>query len=324
MAAIRNKGEFQWHVQVRRKGYPPQTRTFETKAAADSWARLVESEMDRGMFVSQAESERTTLNEACGRYAREILPTKKGYRADQVRLNTLKSYIGRYSLASLTSSIVAKFRDLRLKEVGPQSVIHELGLLNRVLRAAHIDWGITLPGGFPTTYIRRPKKPQGRDRRLQPGELDVLLDHTESAQLRRIILFALETAMRRSEMCSLQWQHVNLRKRVVKIVDTKNGESRAVPLSSRATDVLQSLPRQIDGRVFSLRPDSVTQAFERACRRAGIEGLTLHDLRHEATSRLFELGLDMMEVSAITGHKTPQMLKRYTHLRAEDLARKLK
>ena len=323
MATIRNKGQFQWHVQVRKKGYPPQTRTFETKAIAEAWARMVESEMDRGTFVSRAEAERTTVNEALDRYAREILPTKKGRRVDEVRLKTLKSCFGRYTLASLTSSIVAKFRDARLKEVGPQSVIHELGLLNRVLKAAHIDWGIALPGGLPTAQIRRPKKPQGRDRRLESGELDALLEHAESGELRRIVLFALETSMRRGELCDLQWETVDLHKRVVKLLNTKNGESRTVPLSSRAIEVLQSLPRLLDGRVFSLRPDSITHAFDRACRRAGIVNLTFHDLRHEATSRLFELGLDMMEVSTITGHKTPQMLKRYTHLRAQDLARKL-
>ena len=96
-----------------------------------------------------------------------------------------------------------------------------------------------------------------------------------------------------------------------------------MPLSSRALTVLTHLPRRVDGKVWGMRADSITQAFERACSRASIENLRFHDLRHEAASRLFEKGLNPMQVAAITGHKTLQMLKRYTHLKAEDLAKML-
>ncbi len=107
------------------------------------------------------------------------------------------------------------------------------------------------------------------------------------------------------------------------VPDSKTGDPRRVPLSSRALAVLDALPRRLDGKVWGMRADSITQAFDRACRRAAIDDLRFHDLRHEATSRLFEKGFNPMEVSAITGHKTLQMLKRYTHLRAEDLAKRL-
>ena len=104
---------------------------------------------------------------------------------------------------------------------------------------------------------------------------------------------------------------------------SKNGDARTVPLSSRAVVTLEALPRNLDGRVFCATYEGVKQSYNRACKRANITGLTFHDLRHEATSRLFEKGFNPMEVSAITGHKTLQMLKRYTHLRAEDLARRM-
>ena len=107
------------------------------------------------------------------------------------------------------------------------------------------------------------------------------------------------------------------------VPDTKNGDPRMVPLSTTAAGILRDLPRRIDGKVWGVRADSITQAFDRACRRANIEDLRFHDLRHEATSRLFEKGLNLMQVAAITGHKTLQMLKRYTHLRVEDLAKLL-
>ena len=121
----------------------------------------------------------------------------------------------------------------------------------------------------------------------------------------------------------MRWDHLDRRARVLLIPETKTGTPRRVPLSTAALGVLDGLPRRLDGRVWGMRPDSISQAFERVCKVAGIEGLTFHDLRHEATSRLFEKGLNPMEVAAITGHKTLQMLKRYTHLRAEDLVGRL-
>ena len=143
------------------------------------------------------------------------------------------------------------------------------------------------------------------------------------------ITWAIETAMRRGEIAAMRWEHLDRQARVLLIPETKNGTPREVPLSTVALQVLDSLPRRLDGRVWTMRPDSISQAFERVCRLAsagkatGIKGLTFHDLRHEATSRLFEKGLNPMEVAAITGHKTLQMLKRYTHLKAKDLVERL-
>ena len=117
----------------------------------------------------------------------------------------------------------------------------------------------------------------------------------------------------------MRWEHLDRKARTLLIPETKTNTPRKVPLSAKAMAVLDALPRQIDGRIWGMRPDSITQAFERVCEAAKIEGLPFHDLRHEATSRLFEKGLNPMRVAAITGHKTLQMLKRYTHLRAEDL-----
>ena len=138
-----------------------------------------------------------------------------------------------------------------------------------------------------------------------------------------LVEFALETAMRQSELLKLQWRDIDLRSRTAYLGDTKNSESRTVPLSSRAVTLLAQLPRSIDRRVFPLTKRAVHQAFHRACIRAKLIDLRFHDLRHEAVSRLFELGLNPMEVATISGHKTLQMLKRYTHLNAEELARKL-
>lgn len=341
MATIRKKGELQWHVQIRRKGYPAQTGTFSTRADAEAWARGIESEMDRGVFRSLAEAEKTTLSVILDRYEDEVLPSKKGKAADKSRVKTLKARLGTLKLAAITSATVASFRDSRLKEVGEQSVIHELNLLNRILKTAVIDWGISLPSGIPTSLVRKPKKPQGRERRASQAEIDAIAASSESNELAGIVRLAAETAMRRGEIGKIQWHDVDLTKRVLTLHDTKNGDRRDVALSSAAVAVLKSLPRRLDGRAFGLRPESISQAFERArdrartthekeCEKAGrkpdrefLVGLRFHDLRHEAASRLFEKGLNPMEVASITGHKTLQMLKRYTHLKAEDLAKRL-
>ena len=170
-----------------------------------------------------------------------------------------------------------------------------------------------------------PTKGKARDRRLEPGEEEKLLKYAEKygGHIKVIIQLAIETGARRSELGELRWENIKLSSRTATFIDTKNGDNRTIPLSSKAIEIFKSFPRQITGDVFSIRSDSITQAFGRICKLADIEDLRFHDLRHEATSRFFEMGLSIMEVSSITGHKDLAMLKRYTHLKAEDLAKKL-
>lgn len=325
MPTIRKKGEGQYHVQIRKRGYPAQTKTFTKEADARRWATIIESEMERGVFVSRTEAEATLTKEVLHRFANEILPTKRSEQSDRSRIKTLIAWFGDYRLASLTSNLVARFRDQRLKAVGPQSVIHEINLLNRVLKTASMDWGISMPGGLPTAQVRKPTKPRGRDRRVSATEITKILAATESSELRTVVTIALETGMRRSELASLSWEEINLPSQTAHLPKTKTDVPRTVPLSQAAIEALIAFGVQAEGRVFSLQPESMSQAFERACgpQRADVPDVRFHDLRHEATSRLFEKGLNVMEVAAITGHKTLEMLKRYTHLRAEDLAKKL-
>lgn len=325
MPTIRKKGEGQYHVQIRKRGYPTQTKTFTKEADARRWATIIESEMERGVFVSRTEAEATLVKDVLQRFATEILPTKRSEQSDKSRIKTLTEAFGDYRLASLNSTQVARFRDQRLKVVGPQSVIHEINLLNRVLKTATMDWGIALPGGLPTAQVRKPAKPRGRDRRVTEEEITKITENTESTELRTIITLAVETGMRRSELASLTWKETDLKKQTVYLPKTKTDVPRTVPLSRVAVNALQVLGVKHEGKIFNLQAESMSQAFERACEphRANISGVRFHDLRHEATSRLFEKGLNVMEVAAITGHKTLDMLKRYTHLRAEDLAKKL-
>ncbi len=342
MADIRKRGDYQWQVRIRRKGHPSQTRTFDTKVQAEAWARQIEGEMDRGVFVSRKEAENTTLSEALARYEREVTVKKKGHQEKALIKRWLSHPLSKRSLASLQGKDIAAYRDKRAGEgASPNTIRLELALISHLFTVAVKEWGM---GDLvnPVQQIRKPKLPQGRDRRLRPGELDRILSSSDSPALSSLVRFAIETGMRRSEIAGMTWDRVDLKKKTVSLHDTKNGEKRIVPLSPEAVRILSGLPRRLDGEVWGMEPDSITQAFLRALARAKeayekecqekrvkpdpsyLVDLTFHDLRHEATSRFFEKGLNPMQVAAITGHKTLQMLKRYTHLKAEDLAELLK
>ena len=321
MATIRKRGKH-WQAQIRKRGYPSISKTFNSHSAANTWAKTVESELERGIYLDRTLSEHTLVRDILQRYESEVIPALRGAYSEKYRLRLLDDYFGNYSLAALNTSHLATYRENRLLSVSAHSVKRELGLLNRVLKRAHFEWNIPLPFGVPK--VKNPKTPSGRERRLNHNEEERLLSALDNNPIMcSVILFALETAMRRGEISNIRWSHVNLKDKTLTIPITKTDVSRTIPLSVKARNILTSLPIRIDGYIFGLRPDSISQAFHRACIKAEIEDLRFHDLRHEATSRLFEKGLNTMEVSCITGHKTLEMLKRYTHLKAQNLVKKI-
>ena len=178
-----------------------------------------------------------------------------------------------------------------------------------------------------------PKPGKPRTRRLEAGEEQALLAACAASgahYLHSFVVLALETAMRFGELAGVTWANVNFEKRTIYLPDTKNGHARTVPLSTRAVAALQILPRAISGRLFSAKPGSIRSAFLIAFKKARLlnggallQNLRFHDLRHEAVTRLFEKGLNPIEVGMISGHKTLSMLQRYTHLRSEELVVKL-
>ena len=315
-----------WRALIRRRGYPPLTRTFDSKAKAETWARQIEGEMDRGVFVSRAEAENTTLADALDRYAAEVSSSKKTANREIYTIRWWQtSALGPRSLASIRGKdIMAMLAAKEAEGAAPHTIHLYLALLSHLFTVARRAWGMEGLSN-PTEFVRKPKLPQGRDRRLIDDEQIRLLNAAQAygGEIGAIITWAIETAMRRGEIAAMRWEHLDRKDRVLLIPETKNGTPRQVPLSTVALGVLDGLPKRGDGRIWGMRPDSISQAFERVCKAAGIEGLTFHDLRHEATSRLFEKGLGLMEVASITGHKSLQMLKRYTHLKAKDLVGRL-
>ena len=179
----------------------------------------------------------------------------------------------------------------------------------------------------PVDKVKMPPSSPARNRRLEDGEFERLKEaakQTKNPHIWPVIVFAIETGMRRGEILGLQWEHVDLDRRIAYLPLNKNGSSREVPLSTKAAQVLTAQRQRNDKpSLFPVSPNGFRLAWERLRSRAGLSDLRFHDLRHEAISRFFELSLNIPEVAVISGHNDPRMLFRYTHLRAEDLVSRL-
>jgi integrase len=325
MATIRKRSTGSYEVQIRRQGFKTITKTFKSKTEAQKWARKTEADIEAGSYVNFDPARTTTLADTIDRYIELVLPKKKSTEPDFIRLQKLKEQLGQYSLLNLSPSVLSSYRDQRAATVTDSTVRRELSLLSRLLSFAQKDLGLHLPQGNPVRLIRIPKEHPHRTRRLEGTEKDLILQSLRSKQVKVFLEVLIETAMRRSELGLLQWADIDLDQGLAFLRDTKNGHSRMVPLSTRARTLLASLEsaRLKKGLLFTIKPEAVTLAFRRACERLGIENLHLHDLRREATSRLFEKGLSAPEVQTITGHRTLSMLAVYTRLKAEDLVQKV-
>lgn len=326
MASFRQRGG-KWQARVLRNGYPDQTQTFETKADAEKWARSVESEIDKGQFANVSEAQRTTLGDLIARYLAEVTPTMKGATEDTIRLKAImRKPIARWSMANLSAARIAAYRDERLKEVSGGTVIRELAYLSSIINHSRREWGINVPN--PVQMVRKPQSPQARSRVLTDEEVSKLLQALEpigrrSHWTKPAVQLALATAMRRGELLSLRWEHIDLDGRTAFLPDTKNGDSRTVPLSSVAVQVLAELPRHISGTVFPVKAFTLDAAFKRGVRRTGLDGVRFHDLRRTAITRIAEKLPNVIELAAVSGHKSLMVLKRYYRPSAMDLAKKL-
>lgn len=326
MATIR-KLRGKWQAQVRRKGMAPRAKSFDSKADAERWARNLEAEVDRcGVLPDTRLAENTTLAEILTRYKDEVSPKKRSAVSEVARINgIIRRPICYRTLTLLSTADLAAYRDERLKTVSPATVVRELNTISHAIDTARRDWGIHLAQN-PCKLVRRPPPPRGRVRRLQEGEEHRLLAAARAGRtpyMEPLIALALETGARRGELLALDWRHVDLDRRVAHVPITKTGVPRDLPLSTRAVETLRALGPKNEGPVFSVQPNAVRLSWDRLVRRAGIEDLNLHDLRHEAITRFFERGLNVIEVAAISGHRELKMLQRYTHLRAADLCQRL-
>lgn len=298
MATIRRRGPHQWHAQVRRLGWPSQTKTFNTKAEAEAWAAMIESEMNRGVWLDRSEAEITTLHALLDRYEAEVMPALKGaVREKSVISLWRQTPLAKRAMATIRSGDVAQQRDAWLSAgLAPATVLRRLARLSHLFNTARKEWGMESLSN-PVELVRKPTPNNARTRRVvappvggrkgggrAADELARISAASESRMLPAILTLAVETAMRRGEIAALRWENIDLGRRVAHLPETKNGNARDVPLSSAAVDVLAGLlprkerqgqrrkalavPADLRGQVFATHPDGITRAFERALQRA--------------------------------------------------------
>lgn len=274
-----------------------------------------------------------TLRDALDKYINTVSSEKKGWQQELYRSNVIKKYnLSKKFMHEITSVDISCYRDDRLsaihertkKKISGNTVRLELAFLSSVFKLAQVEWGVC--NNNPVLAVRKPKIGKGRERRLLKSEERKISKYFDLHDPNVFVIFnlALETAMRQGEILGLLWENINLSIGVAHLPETKNGTWRDVPLSKKARDLLLEMGPKTNGRVFSFTSNAFKSKWRKSIIKMGVIDLRFHDLRHEAISRLFELGtLNMIEIASISGHKSLAMLKRYTHLRAYQLVKKI-
>lgn len=321
-----------WRAEVAKLGVRD-SQTFDTKAAAVAWATAREVEIASQNGKSRS-TVAMTLSEALRRYKRDVSPTKAGQRWEELRLDNFDKsleWVGEL-MSSITSDQIAQWRDSRLKTVQTSTVRREMTLLSSVFEIARTEWKACLVN--PVRDTRRPSNMPHRERRVAQSEITALINRfgfvegqpptTMLQELAYAFLIAIETAMRQGEILGMTAKWVKLPERFVRLPKTKNGSSRNVPLSTRAGELLEPLYRGKgpDDRLFRLESGSADTLFRRIRDELKIDGLTFHDTRHEAITRLARK-VDVLDLARITGHKDLKSLMVYYNATAAELAERL-
>ena len=327
MATFRKRNG-KWQARVTRKGYDTLCKTFESKKDAQYWARGIESNIDKGAYKNLRYAQKITFKELIERFISEVTPSMRGAAADTYRLRAIaRRPISKLSMTALTPTKLAEYRDQRLKVIAPNTMLRELSYFSAIINHARREWGLNIEN--PVVMIKKPPMPEGRTRVLTEDEKIRIINAIQKAKpantnvwVPAIIEFALATAMRLGEITSLLWKDVDFNNRTAFLPITKNGSCRYVPLSNTAIKILNELPRNHD-RVFPFINGSVSLAFTRYSRKAGVKGVRFHDLRHTAITAMSGKLTNVIELSSVTGHRSLSMLKRYIHLNIGELAKKL-
>ncbi|SOR31355.1 Integrase family protein [Methylorubrum extorquens] len=326
MATIRKRGR-SWQVQVRHVGFPTRSKSFSSKAAAVAWAQARERDYaPTDAPTNRSASDSLTVGELLQRYQTEVTALKRGYASENCRINNMLGHpVATVSVTNISSRHFAEYRNNRLKKVGADTVRRELTIFRHCFEIAKKEWEISLIKN-PLHDIRFPNPGLPREERLPTdGEsrLELEIAALRNRHIAAAIKLAIETGMRRGELLSLKWKDVDLVQGTARIHETKNGRPRTIPLTPAAIRELERIERKGE-RVIPVSANAIHLCWNRIRTRAGLGGLRFHDLRHEAISRFFELGLTVPEVALISGHRSLSMLHRYTHLRPENVARKLR
>jgi integrase len=327
------------------------TKTFESASLAAKWLAAIETDIARGQYMDQTHAQRQTLGGVIEQYQTDCLGEDSEKRGAEKEKNhpkiVLEDEVCKIKMADLTSADLVKFRDRMKKyKYAPATIVRRLNLVQTVIEHARREWKIHLPGN-PMQMVKRPAgADRKRDRVFLPLKTDdprrvngqrvkteeeLLFAECEKSYhelLAPIVRFAILTAMRQDEIVGLKWKDIDLDKgtavvRGARGTVTKNNEIREVPLLPAAIQLLKDLkPEESEriGHVFAIEQNPLKMAFRRATKKAKIDDLTFHDLRHIATSRLAKIYKNPLDLKRVTGHKDLKSLDRYYHTTAEELA----
>ncbi|QYY30283.1 site-specific integrase [Cupriavidus pinatubonensis] len=336
MASVIKVGN-KWRAQVRRKGHPPVTRTFEKKSHAERWAQDVESQLRGGGFADDRKLAEFTIRRLIEDYEEEVGKLRPIGRSKSGALAMLKRHIGDTSLARLSEASVVDYAKRRkAMGAGGVTVAMEFTYLDGVLEMARSLWKLPLPPS-PIAAARKNMRYLGligkskkRDRRPTEAEINAICAWFEKKPRQRvpmpdIIRFAIASAMRAGEITRLRWDDIHEDDKTILIRDRKDpeekiGNDQTVPLLGDAWAIVQRQPRKGE-LIFPYNERTFSTLFPRACNDLGIEDLRFHDLRHEGVSRLFEAGYSIEQVALVSGHRDWKQLQRYTQIKAKNLHR---
>ena len=330
-------GSIHYRVRVRLKGFSTQTASFKRLTDAKKWVQQIESAIHEGRHFKTNESKKHTLEKAIDRYIQFVLPSKRpNTQKDQkTQLAWWSDKIGRLCLADVTPTIIADHRDkLTQKELArddgtTETVNRSAATVNRYLAVlSHLFTKVIKEWGWahenPLLKVTRMKEPRGRVRFLSDEERVRLLKackESTSKYLYTIVVLALSTAARKMEILNLKWQAVDLNRGIITLHETKNGERRALPLTSLALALIKehSKIRKLNcDYVFPSathdKPIEIKKPWETALKKAGIKDYCFHSNRHSAASYLAMNGASLAEIAAVLGHRTMQCVKRYSHI----------
>jgi integrase len=311
MATYRKRGQ-KWQARIQRQDGPPQAKTFLTLQDAKLWARKIEREYD--LSLNDLPPKLITLKEALLRYLDEVTPLKKRARIETYRIQAwLKTVLSFKLITQIKTQDLALWRDGMIKKgYQPNTIRLHLAVLSHLFTIAKSEWGFEQLRN-PVINLSRPRLPASKDIRITDDNIELIIKNTQSPYLPKLIYLALYSAMRRSELIKLRWEHIDWQRNIIHICDTKNGDNRKIPLFDSIKTILQPMIKE-SGQVFPIQEQAITVAFKRAVGRSRLNDITFHTLRHEAITRLFEQGYTIPKVAVISGHKSWGMLRRYTHI----------
>ncbi|MGH8645558.1 MAG: tyrosine-type recombinase/integrase, partial [Gammaproteobacteria bacterium] len=325
-------GSIAYFVRVRLRGKTA-FETFKRKTDAKHWAERTEAAILERRYFQTAESQRRTFREAIERYEQtQHFSTLKSAKTRHQHLAWWNERLGGLRLVDITPAIIVEHREeLAAGKVpggklrGPATANRYRAAICALLELAVREWHWL--DRNPCVQVSILKEPRGRVRYLLDEERERLLRECKahSDELYLIVLLALATGARQGEILGLKWCDVDLKRGHVVFQETKNGERRGLPLRGQALELLRAKVRRIDtdmlfpSRQDPAKPIDVQNIFDNALQRAGIEDFRFHDLRHCCASNLAMNGASLAEIAAVLGHRTLEMVKRYSHLSDQHL-----